>query len=178
MGGGAVQALLKLVGFLAALLGGIYALGLMAPENHSVSRTGYYHQPIGAVWQAVNRIGDYPAWLGSVDKAEAIKDQSGRVVWRLTANDGTYTDIQNLSDPQNRKATNRILASTMAPFTGEWVFALREDNGVTALTVTENGTIKGVLLRPYYAYIVGYDGGVLHFLQDLGNKFGEQPLIQ
>jgi hypothetical protein len=173
-----MQALLKLVGFLAALLGGVYALGLMVPDQHSVSRTGYYHQPIAVVWQAINAMQDYPAWRHSANKVEAIKDQSGRVVWRLTAADGKYTDIQNLPDPQNRKMTSRILATTMSPVTGEWVFSLREESGMTALTVTENGNMQSVFLRPFYAYIVGYDTGILDFLGDLGNKFGEQPLIQ
>src|ERR1022692_1511920 len=74
--------ILWIVGGLVGLVVVVAGVGMMLPQNHSVSRTLRRKQPPEAVWKTITDYAAMPQWRSELKKIERMPDANGHEVWK------------------------------------------------------------------------------------------------
>ena len=116
-------------------------IGLFLPQAHVASSSVLIRQPVDSVWSVVRTFDEYDTWWPEVSSVERLPDRDGQEVWTLR---------------QPRIADDNL------PFGGTWTYELREQDGGTLVTVTEDGEIYNPFFRVMSKLIFEYHN--LHIL--------------
>jgi len=154
----------------------LYGIGLLLPQAHVASSSVLIRQPIDSVWRVVRTFDEYDAWWPEVSSVERLPDRNGQEVWTLRQPTGELP-MQVIESTAAERLVTRI-ADDNLPFGGTWTYELREQDGGTLVTVTEDGEIYNPFFRVMSKLIFGYHRTQESYLSALAQKFGEEVVIE
>ncbi|MBI3448813.1 MAG: SRPBCC family protein [Acidobacteria bacterium] len=157
---------------LAILVALVVVTGLALPKRHRAAASARYLRPPAEVFAVVTDFGAGASWRADLKSVERGPDQNGHPVWIEVGRNGRIP-IEVVEVAPATKVVTRI-ADPSLPFSGTWTFELREADGGTALTITEDGEIRNVVFRSLARFVFGYHATMEGYLRALGRRFGEE----
>lgn len=146
----------------------LYVIGLFLPQAHVASSSVLIRQPVDSVWRVVR-------WP-EVSSVERLPDRNGQEVWTLRQATGELP-MQVIESTAAERLVTRI-ADDNLPFGGTWTYELREQDGGTLVTVTEDGEIYNPFFRVMSKLIFGYHRTQESYLSALAQEFGEEGVVE
>lgn len=166
--------LITLAGLLL-LVGGVWLVGALLPEEHVAATRAVYHQPPDSLFAAITGVAAHPEWRPDIEAVEVLSDRPLR--WRETGEYGAITYRAETVAPPFRFAAR--IDDPSQPFGGRWTWSIRpRDDGGTAVSITEEGEIYNAFFRVFARFVFGYYGAQEAYLQALGERFGEQVAVE
>ena len=154
----------------------LYVIGLLLPQAHVASSSVLIRQPVDSVWRVVRTFDEYDAWWSEVSTVQRLPDRNGQEVWTLRQPTGELPMHVIESTAAERLVTR--IADDNLPFGGTWTYELREQDGGTLVTVTEDGEIYNPFFRVMSKLVFGYHRTQESYLSALAQKFGEEVAIE
>ena len=170
-----MKILLGTFAVLAALVGGVIAVGWMLPVRHRVSRQATYPASPDMVFAAITKVEDFPSWRSNVKKVDVVIGEPGVRSWRETGSDGAILYVADQITPATRFVTR--IADRALPFGGTWTYDLTASGQGTTLRITEDGEVYNLLFRFMSRFVFGHHTTLDTYLRDLGKRFGATPAI-
>ena len=161
-----VCGLLLALGFGAAI-----AVGTRLPVAHTATVSAVFPATVETAWTAVTDFNGFPIWRSGVDAVERLPDMDGAVAWTERGSAGELTMMVEESVAPSRFVT-RIVGEEA--FGGTWTFTIAEERPGSRVTITEDGEIYNAFFRFLARYVIGYDGTMTAFLEDLQAYLAEQ----
>jgi len=161
---------------LAVLVGIVYVIGLILPQNHTAVVSAKFDRPADVVWAAVIDIGAWHNWNKSLQRIEHLGDTNGHATWRLTDSGMSMTyEIVEATPPAGGAAgrmVTRILPGLA--FGGTWTYEVAPAPGGagTVVTITEAGEIYNPFFRFMARFFFGYTGTAAAWLRAFGGQWG------
>jgi uncharacterized protein YndB with AHSA1/START domain len=159
------------VGGLVGLVAVVALVGMMLPQNHTVSRTLRLKQPPEAVWKTITDCGAMPQWRSELKKIERMPDANGHEVWK-EYNSAGEMPLETIEAVAPRRLVRKIGAGL--PFGGKWTYELTPAGTGTLLKITEDGEVYNVIFRVVGKFM-DPAASMTTFLTGLAKKFGEEP---
>lgn len=155
---------------LMLLLGAIVIAGGLVARAHEVARTVELAAAPEAVYAAIARLEDMPAWRPEVARVERVSDERGPAggplpTYRELGVRGVVTWTVVEAAPPARITLG--LDGAGPGFEGTWTFDLASASAGTRLTVTQRGEIDNPVFRFLSRFVVGYDQGLDTYLDAL-----------
>ena len=166
--------LIRIVILLIVLIGTVFLIGALLPEEHRASRTLVTKQSPQALWDAINDHATETQWRTDVASVTSLGERDGKPVWQETYKDGNkVTLITTEAKPPARIV--RELTDLEGPFSGRWEIDIRPTPAGSNITVTEIGKVSNPFFRFVSKFIIGHTTFMERYLKGLAGKFGEQP---
>lgn len=147
-----MQILLIALILLAAFWLIAWLAGSRLPETHRATRAAVFHQSPEALWEAIVAPEKLPGWRSGIP-------------------------LTRVEEIPHQKLVMRIAGKDM-PFGGTWVYEIAPESRGTRLRITENSEIYNTIFRAMTHYFFGYTRSMESFLQAVGRKFGESPILE
>jgi uncharacterized protein YndB with AHSA1/START domain len=154
------------VALLLLLIGSVYVIGALLPQDHVAARTVTLNRPALDVWTVLTDVESFPAWRSSVSSVEILSRQPFR--WREVGSDGTLTFEIAESQPP-RRLVSEIVDKDL-PFGGRWVYELEATDAGTALTITEQGEVYNPIFRFVSRFVFGHTATMDAYIEDLRKR--------
>ena len=154
----------------------LYVIGLFLLQAHVASSSVLIRQPVDSVWRVVRTFDEYDTWWPEVSSVERLPDRDGQELWTLRQRTGELP-MQVIESTAAERLVTRI-ADDNLPFGGTWTYELREQDGGTLVTVTEDGEIYNPFFRVMSKPIFGYHRTQGSYLSALAQKFGEAVVVE
>jgi uncharacterized protein YndB with AHSA1/START domain len=141
--------LLVVAGVIALLLVAglvIYLVGRSQPERHTASIRFVVPQPRPAVWTALTDYASMPHWWPAVKATRLEPRPDGTIVTWNTDGHGQVIGFKTREEQAPARLVREITGDDL-PFGGTWTYDLAEENGGTAITITEDGFVKPPFFR-------------------------------
>jgi hypothetical protein len=155
----------------------VVAIGAFLPQRHISTCAAQFHQPPGAIWQAITEYSKFPAWRKDVIRVEMLPPVNGKPSWREFDNRGGSIPYEVMVMVPPRVLVVRI-ADPKLPFGGTWTYEISSRKEGSALRITEAGEIYNPIFRVAARFVLGYSRTQEQYLQALGAKFGEPVTIE
>lgn len=181
----------------------IYVVGLLLPEEHTVSRSATLHTTADKIWSLLTHVQDYPSWQPGLDRIECTREENvaeqqvvfveytkrnkrittvvdaagHRILSRMTEEDSTTANNANTATAHN----NNNALKHKPTFIGTWTFDItecKEQDGHTTITITEKGVITRPMVRLLHMTLLGFHRRIDRFLKDLENKIHHDAIMQ
>lgn len=160
-----IVALLVSIVLLAAII------GWSLPIKHRASRQATFAASPRAVFDALTRIEEFPAWRAKVKSVQPLEELDGAQRYRESGSDGDITYVVEVSEAP-RKLVTRIADETL-PFGGRWTFDVTPSGAGTTLVITEDGEVYNPIFRFMSRFVFGHTATLDTYLADLRRKLGE-----
>ncbi|RCH79216.1 hypothetical protein CU098_006756 [Rhizopus stolonifer] len=171
----------------------LYAIGLLLPSSHIVSRSTKYNTTADILWAILTSVEDYPAWRSHIDRVTVRRDefeneinkydQDNRLTFVEYTKKDRRTVVMHVEQEHARKLL-RVLEERpyIAPggeqikksstFSGSWTFTIEPVEGERAviLKITEQGVIKKPMVRVSHMLFFGYHRRIDRFMKDLAKE--------
>jgi len=169
--------LLRIVIVLIILVGGVFVVGLLLPEEHHASRTLITKQSPQAIWDTINDHANEQQWRSDVASVSSLGERDGKPVWRENYKDGNTVALMTTEfKPPTRMV--RELTDLDGPFSGRWEIDIAPTAAGSNITITEIGKVSNPLFRFVSKFIIGHTTFMERYLKGLAGKFGEQPQFE
>jgi len=163
------------VAILAAVLFALTLLGSLLPSRHVARASITLNQPPDSVWAVIRDFEAYPTWWTRLTAMTRIPGRSTET-WAQRDKYGDEIPIEVVESQPARRLVTRI-ADEDLPYGGTWTYELTASVDGTTLTITEDGEVHNPIFRLMSRFVFGHYATLDAFLQALGRRFGEQPLI-
>ena len=157
---------------LLALAAAAGAIGTLTPQEHIVTSTAFYHQPVDSVWAVVSDVEHSASWRPGVRAIERLPDHEGNPAWSQVGREGSVRIVVIESVPRARLRLD--LGDRTQGFGGSWILTLAADSVGTQVRLTEYAFISNPFLRLRVRYFLGYHHVMDRHLEALGRRFGEE----
>lgn len=172
----------------------LYAIGLLLPSSHIVSRTTTYNTTAEILWAILTSVQDYPAWRSNIDRVtiryddfesdiNKYEDESRLTFVEYTEKKDRRTVVMHIEQEKERKLL-RVLeerpyvapgeeetSNANSTFSGSWTFTIEpQDDHKVSLKITEQGVIKKPMVRVSHMLFFGYHRRIDRFMKDLGKE--------
>lgn len=164
-----------LLGTLALLALVVAVVGWSLPVKHRASRSATYPATPGAVYAAITKVEDFPAWRTGIRKVEVVEPVAGGRRFREFSGDGAILFIVEEAVPPTRLVTR--IADHSLPFGGSWTYELAPAATGTSLRITEDGEVYNPIFRFMSRFVFGHQATIDTYLTDLGRRFAMRPAI-
>ncbi len=155
---------------LTALFGTAVLVGRTLPVEHSVTVTRAFPVSAETLWTAATDYRGYPLWRAGVDEVERLPDMDGAVAWEEWGSAGRITMMIEESSPPVRFVARVV---DEEDFGGTWTFVVEEEGTGSRLSITEDGEIYNAFFRFMSRYVLGYDGALEAFMQELARYLAD-----
>ncbi|CEP13888.1 hypothetical protein [Parasitella parasitica] len=174
---------------------GIYAIGLLLPSNHIVSRTTVYNTTPKILWAILTSVEDYPAWRSNIDRVIIRQDEfenqinqydeNNRITFVEYTKKDRRTEVTHIEQEHEKKLLwvleempylppGEQAPQRKSPFTGSWTFLITEhvqgQEKAVELKITEQGVINKPMVRVSHMLLFGYHRRIDRFIKDLGKE--------
>ena len=166
--------LIRIVLVLVVLIGAVFVIGALLPEEHHASRTLITKQSPQALWDAINDHATEPQWREDVASVTSLGEREGKPVWQETYKDGNKVTLITTESKAPARMV-RELTDLEGPFSGRWEIDIAPTPAGSNITVTEKGKVSNPFFRFVSKYIIGHTTFMERYLKGLAGKFGEQP---
>ncbi len=156
-----------LVTGLVVIVAGVFLVGRSLPEAHHAAVSAHFKQPVTHVWQVLTNYADYPAWR-KIKSVTLLPAENGCQRWQEVSGWGdTVTFVEVEKQPGSRLVVR--IADENLPFGGQWIYQLREQEGGTHLTITEEGQVYHPIFRFMSRYVLGHTKSIKQYQDALGS---------
>ena len=163
------------LGTLALLALVVAVVGWSLPVKHRASRSATYPATPDAVYAAITRVEDFPAWRTGMKKVEVVEPAAGGRRFREFSGDGAILFVVEEAVPPSRLVTR--IADRSLPFGGSWTYELTPAATGTSLRITEDGEVYNPIFRFMSRFVFGHQTTIDTYLKDLGRRFGTRAEI-
>ena len=157
---------------LMGLAGAMYALGVMDPAEHVVTRKAKFNKPPAVMWALLADPTQQIKWRRDVLNVAPVTLPNGargfEEQWRNGAK--LLTEIKVIEP--GRKLQIGVV-NTDLPFGGATTYEFTPVGEGTELRLTEKGFIRSPFMRFFTKYVFGYSSSVDGVLHLVGLYFGE-----
>ncbi|KAI8382375.1 hypothetical protein BD560DRAFT_386415 [Blakeslea trispora] len=171
----------------------LYAIGLLLPASHIISRSYKYNTTAEILWAILTSVEDYHAWRSNIDRIIVRRDEFEDELnkydndKRLTFVEYTKKDrrtvVMHIEQEHERKLLRVLeerpsltdsehIRQKSSTFSGSWTFTLEPVEGERAviLKITEQGVIKKPMVRVSHMLFFGYHRRIDRFMKDLAKE--------
>ncbi|OBZ89742.1 hypothetical protein A0J61_02199 [Choanephora cucurbitarum] len=171
----------------------LYAIGLLLPASHIISRSYKYNTTAEILWAILTSVEDYPVWRSNIDRINVRRDEFEDELnkydndRRLTFVEYTKKDrrtvVMHIEQEHERKllrvleerpslVVSERIRQKSPTFSGSWTFTLEPVEGERAvmLKITEQGVIKKPMVRVSHMLFFGYHRRIDRFMKDLAKE--------
>lgn len=163
------------VAVIVALIVVMAIIGALLPVGHRASRQATFAASPEAVYDAISRVQEYPAWRSKLASVEMVP-RPDRVSWREIGSDGKILFVIEEAVPGRRLVTR--IADDKLPFGGSWTFELTAVAAGTTLRITEDGKVFNPIFRFLSRFVFSHHATITRYLEDLGRKLGTAGVIE
>lgn len=163
----------------------LWAVSSLLLGSFTVTRAAEFHQPPEAIWQVIVDVKKWNYWRRNCG-ITSLPPRDGRPAW-LQKFEHTYamrplTWEMDEMIPNERMVTRLVDPNRRMQCT--WSFEISPTSSGSRLRITEHGKIDGAINRiaesvvlPFLGMGVGHRKTITHYLEDLGQKFGEHVAV-
>ncbi|KAI9251978.1 hypothetical protein BY458DRAFT_362602 [Sporodiniella umbellata] len=164
----------------------LYAIGLLLPVEHTVTRSFKYETTAEIVWVILTSVKDYPAWRSNIGQVTVEEDEGGLNKYEekertefveYNIKRDRRTAVTHIEQEFERKLLRVVeekstLENHPPTFTGSWSFVIEslENERAIILKITEQGQIKKPMVRGLNQLIFGYHRRIDRFMKDLAKE--------
>lgn len=149
-------------------------IGWSMEPSHVVAREAVYPGTPKELWGVITRFDQMATWRSDV---EAVRIESGDPIQFVEM--GEQGPMPMEVTEQEAPHHLVIMASDYSlPFTGTWTYDLKEVEGGTRLSITEQGTIDNPLFRFVAHTMMDPSDTITTYLVDLGRHLGHEVVPQ
>jgi len=171
-----VRILLVALVSVVALIAVVWVVGMLLPVAHVASVSASYPASAKEVFALISDYRGHPDWRPSVDRIKELETRDGKAAWEEIGGSGPLPMELTESDPPRRMVTT-ILSQDM-PFGGRWIYEIEPASSGVVLTITEEGEVYNPIFRFVSRFIMGHQRTATKYLQDLGNRLGEDVSVE
>ncbi|MDN5204171.1 SRPBCC family protein [Fulvivirgaceae bacterium BMA10] len=151
------------LGILVLLILIVLIIGWSLPVKHTASVSKEFSVSGKRIWNLITQFDQYKTWRTGL-KELVVNDQS----WTETDKHNQSMTFEVVVSEANQRFQSRITNDNL-PFGGSWTYVLKEENGKTTLTITENGEIYNPVFRFVSKFLLGYTATMNAYMKDLEN---------
>jgi len=149
----------------------VYLVGRSQPERHTASIRFSVPQPRPAVWAALTDYATMPQWWPAVKATRLESRPDGTVITWNTDPRGQVIGFRTREERAPARLVREIVGDDL-PFGGTWTYELAEENGGTAITITEDGFVKPPFFRGMMKLFMKPDATMRDFAQHFTAHLG------
>ena len=164
-----MKIVIGLLALLAALVAAMYLLGRRLPREHSASKSVRVSATPAAIFGALVDVDAFPRWRPEVRSVEKLGEIAGKRRYRETSGHGALTFEVAEEAPGARLVT--VIVDEGQPFGGRWTFDLRPAEGLTQVTITEDGFVDPPIFRFLTHHVFGQTATMETYLKNLVRRF-------
>lgn len=167
---------LLVVGGLCALVAVVALVGACLPREHRAAVRARFAADPERVYALIADVEGFPSWRADVRAVREIEPRGGRPAFVEEGRHGSVTYAVTADEPPRRRVL--AIADEDLPYGGTWTFELASEGAGTTVTVTEDGFVRPVLMRPIARFVLGYHATMEAWLRDLGGALGEDVTVE
>jgi uncharacterized protein YndB with AHSA1/START domain len=156
---------------IALLVGVVGFIGASLPKAHVASRSVLLHKSQQQVYSVARDFAAMPTWRADLKSVDLEPQPDGRLHFRESGKQGTV-NFELVEDVPAERMVTRILDKDLG-YSGKWTYVFTSENGVTRLTITEDGEVSNVFFRFMSRYVFGHTATLDSYLSSLATRFGE-----
>ncbi len=162
--------LLKISGYLFIVLltatAIVMGLGSRLPVEHRAVATAVVAAPRDRVWGIIADVQAQPGWRTGLKAVEMLPSGAEKPCWREVQAWMSMPLCETVSEAPRRREVK--ISDPRLPFAGNWTYALEAVGpAATRVTITEEGTTGPAMWRFVGHYVMGEDGQIKQYMQDL-----------
>jgi hypothetical protein len=166
---------MKIAIYIASALVLVVALvilsGALLPKRHVASRKILLHRSPQEVFSLVSDFQAGPAWRRGVQQVTLQNSDPSRLRFVEKGKNGSIpVEVRESSRPA-RLVTE--IADKSLPFGGIWIFDISPSAEGCTLQITERGEVYNPFFRFVSHFILGYQGSINAYLEDVAKHFHE-----
>lgn len=156
------------LGTLLGLVLLVLAIGAVVAREHVATVRQTYRAPSDEIWSAITTFERMPEWRRDLKRVEILEPVRGL---RRIREHGSFGPMTYLVDDEvpSKKLVLRI-ADEDQGFGGTWTYELRQAEGGTELSITEDGFIDNLFFRFMARFIFGYESTLRSYHAALRKK--------
>jgi len=152
-------------------------VGKKLPKTHVAASRIRLSVPPQKVWDIINDFESYATWRPGLNRTERGPDIEGLPSWYEICSRHSRVHFRVVE----RRAPSRLVTKIVGddlPLRGTWIYELKEDDGGTVLTITEQENIRNPLFRFFDRFVICYYGVMDVYLIALAIKLGDSARPQ
>ena len=150
------------VGLLVVACLVLYFFGRSLPERHTATIRFAVPQARATVWAALTDYAAMERWWPAVKSIRMEQQPDGTIITWNTDSHGQVIGFRTREEQAPARLVREITGHNL-PFGGSWTYELAEENGGTAITITEDGFIKPPFFRGVMKLILKPDATMRDF---------------
>jgi uncharacterized protein YndB with AHSA1/START domain len=162
--------LLRFLGWLSVLI--VLAIctalvmGSRLPMEHTASVTETIPASQQKVWGLITDPAAMPKWRTGLKAVTMLPSENGATCWAEVQSGMTMPLCADVREEPTRQVVR--IADPKLPFGGTWTYELAPaGENATKVTITEHGTTGPSMWRFVGHYVLGEDGSIKQYLNDL-----------
>jgi hypothetical protein len=141
-------------------------MGSRLPAEHTASVTETIAASQQKVWGLITDPAAMPKWRTGLKAVTMLPPENGAPCWAEVQSGMTMPLCADVREAPTRQVVR--IADPKLPFGGTWTYELAPaGENATKVTITEDGTTRPVLWRFVGHYVIGEDGSIKQYLNDL-----------
>ncbi len=168
-----MERLLRFSGYLFIVLlvmtAVVMRLGSRLPVEHRAVARAVVAAPRDRLWAMMTDVQAQPGWRTGLKAVEMLPAGAEGPCWREVQAWMSMPLCVMASDAPTRRVVK--IADRTLPFGGSWTYELEaEGPAATKVTITEEGTTGPAMWRFVSHYVMGEDGQIRQYLEDLEKR--------
>jgi uncharacterized protein YndB with AHSA1/START domain len=161
---------LRFLGWLSVLIVLVlctaWFMGGRLPVEHTASVTETIPASQQRVWGLITDPAAMPKWRTGLKAVTMLPQENGAQCWAEVESGMTMALCADVREEPSRQVVR--IADPKLPFGGNWTYELEPAGAsATKVTITEHGTTGPAMWRFVGHYVLGEDGSIRQYLNDL-----------
>lgn len=148
----------------AAAVAAAWGVGTRLPREHRATVSRDLGVPASTVWRAIVDLEGSANWRRGVESVVRLPDRDGKPAYRQEGSFGPMTFVVEEMEPPRRLVV-RVVDDP--DFGGTWTYEVGVSSSGTTLAITEDGEIADPFFRFVARFVLGYEGTIEDYLEDL-----------
>jgi hypothetical protein len=141
-------------------------MGSRLPAEHTASVTDTIPASQQKVWGLITDPAAMPKWRTGLKAVAMLPSENGAPCWAEVQSGMTMPLCADVREEPTRQVVR--IADPKLPFGGTWTYELAPaGENATKVTITEHGTTGPAMWRFVGHYVMGEDGSIKQYLNDL-----------
>jgi uncharacterized protein YndB with AHSA1/START domain len=141
-------------------------MGSRLPVEHTASVTETIPASQQKVWGLITDPAAMPTWRTGLKAVTMLAPENGAQCWAEVQSGMTMPLCADVREEPSRQVVR--IADPKLPFGGSWTYVLEPSGeNATKVTITEHGTTGPAMWRFVGHYVIGEDGSIKQYLNDL-----------
>jgi hypothetical protein len=141
-------------------------MGSRLPVEHTASVTETIPASQQKVWGLITDPAEMPKWRTGLKAVTMLPPENGAPCWAEVQSGMTMSLCADVREEPSRQVVR--IADPKLPFGGSWTYEVEPaGENATKVTIIEHGTTGPAMWRFVGHYVIGEDGSIKQYLNDL-----------